>query len=62
MCIILYPSSPSPGYSAFLPPLSGPFDRAARSLLTSPNDTPPLCGRVKVEGQWSNYACVEIKP
>lgn len=25
-------------------------------------DAGPMCGRVKVEGQWSNYACVEIKP
>jgi|GEM_PF-4972019 len=25
-------------------------------------DAGPMCGRVKVEGQWSNYACVDIKP
>lgn len=25
-------------------------------------DAGPMCGRVKISGAWSNYACVEIKP
>lgn len=25
-------------------------------------DAGPMCGRVKLNGQWTNYACVDIKP
>lgn len=25
-------------------------------------DPGPMCGRVKIDGAWSNYVCVEIKP
>lgn len=45
---------------------SGPdsgYIRATRRWDFGRNiDRGPMCGRVKIEGKWSNYVCVDIKP
>lgn len=39
------------------------YIRATRQWNFGRNiDRGPMCGRVKLEGKWSNYVCVEIKP